>query len=174
MTQPVVKIDEDSTILEAAKKMNEAHVGSLIAIRRGEEIGIITEKDIVSKVVAMESDLNSTRVSSIMSTPLFTVDKGADEKDAIKEMTKHKVNRLPVVDNGVIVGIFSITDITRFARAHAEEIVENAIDEYNKYRSPGVVARLISIDDEGLKIKFAGTFCETCGKNSDYQFIVYS
>lgn len=172
MTQPVVEIDEDSTILEAAKKMSEAQIGSLIVTRNGEEVGIITEKDIIS-IVAKEGDLKSIKVKSVMSTPLFTVEKDVDGKDAIKEMVKHNVNRLPIVDNGEIVGIFSTADIIKFERAFAKEIVENAIEEYNKYRSPEVIARLMSVDDEGLVIRFTGSFCEACGKDSDYQFIAY-
>ena len=173
MTQPVVEIDEDSSILDAAKKMSEAQIGSLIVTRNGKGIGIITEKDIISKVVAMEGDSKSIKVKSVMSTPLLTVEKDVDGKDAIKEMAKHNVNRLPIVDNGEIVGIFSTADIIKSERAFAKEIVEDAVDEYNKYRSPQVIARLMSIDDESATIRFTGSFCEECGKDNDYQFIEY-
>ena len=174
MTQPVIEIDEDSSILEAAKKMSESEVGSLIVIRHGEgTVGIITEKDIITKVVAKEGDLKSIKVKSVMSTPLVTIEKDIDGKEALLEMAKHKVNILPIVDKGQIIGIFSTADIIKFEYAFVKEIAETAVKEFNKYRSPEIVATFLSIDDEGLKIRFAGSSCEVCGKESDYQTVVY-
>lgn len=45
----------------------------------------------------------------------------------------------------------------------SEEIVRRAVEEYNRYRSPEAVARLVKVDDDGVLIEFSGTFCETCG-----------
>jgi len=115
MTQPVVAIDENSTILEAAKKMSEGNIGSLIVTRKGEEIGIITEKDIISKV-AMKYDLEHNKVKSITSSPLITVEKNVDGEDAVKKMAKYNVNRLAVVDDENIVGIFSTGDIIKLGQ----------------------------------------------------------
>ena len=174
MTQTVIEIDEDSSILEAAKKMGESEIGSLIVIRPGEgAVGIITEKDIISKVVAKEGDLKNIKVKSVMSTPLLTVEKDTDGKDALLEMAKHKVNRLPVVDKGQIIGIFSSADIIKFEYAFIKEIAESAVEEFNKYRSPEIVATLLSIDNDGIQIRFAGSSCEICGKESDYQTVTY-
>ncbi|MCJ7632402.1 hypothetical protein MUP77_08415 [Candidatus Bathyarchaeota archaeon] len=57
--------------------------------------------------------------------------------------------------------------------ASVNEIIENVIAEYNQYRSPTAITRLLALDEEGVKILFAGTFCDICGEHDDYKFIQY-
>jgi CBS domain-containing protein len=115
MTQPVLRIDEDSTAQQAAEMMGREHVGSLIVTRRGEDVGIITERDIISKIIAIQGDLKETRVKGVMSEPLITVSKNTIGEDTVRTMVENDVRRLPVTDNGRIIGIFTTSDLTKLA-----------------------------------------------------------
>ena len=115
MTQPVLEIDENLTAQESAEMMGKAHVGALLVKRKEENIGIITERDIMSKIIAVRGDLENTKAKEIMSTPVVTVDKDMDAEDALKTMVKTKVRRLLITDKGKIVGIFTTSDVIKLA-----------------------------------------------------------
>jgi predicted transcriptional regulator len=115
MTQPVLEIDENSTAQESGEMMGKAHVGSLLVTRKEENVGIITERDILSKIIAVKGDLETTIVKDVMSISLVTVDKDMDAEDAIRTMNKNKVRRLFITDKGKIVGVFTTSDITKLA-----------------------------------------------------------
>ena len=113
MTQPVLRIDEESTVQQAAEVMGREHVGALLVTRRGEDIGIITERDIISKIIATKGNLDETQVKTVMSKPLVTVDRDTIGEDAIRTMIENAVRRLPVTDDGRIVGMFTTSDVTK-------------------------------------------------------------
>ena len=113
MAQPVLKIDENSTIFAVTELMSQKHVGSLIVTRRGWDIGIITEKEIISKVNERKGNLKEIKVKEITSTPFVTVDKNTTCEDAIRIMAEREVRRLAVTDYGDIIGIFSTADVTK-------------------------------------------------------------
>jgi predicted transcriptional regulator len=95
--------------------MGKAHVGSLLVTRKEENVGIITERDILSRIIAVKGDLERIKVKDVMSMPLVTVDKDMDAEDAIRKMNRNKVRRLFITDKGKIVGVFTTSDITKLA-----------------------------------------------------------
>jgi len=113
MTQPVIRIDEDSTIQEAVEIMGKKNFGTLLVTGHGKDVGIITAGDIISEVVAKKKDLETIKVKEIMSSPLVTVDKKTTGEDALRMMVKNDVRRLLITDNEKIVGIFTTSDITK-------------------------------------------------------------
>lgn len=116
MTQPILRIDEDSTAQEAAEVMGKEHVGTLLVTERGDDVGIITERAIISKIIAKKGDLEEARVKEVMSKPLVTVDKDTTSEEAIRRMVENGVRRLLVMDKGKIVGIFTTSDVTKLAQ----------------------------------------------------------
>jgi len=116
MTQPVLEIDENLSAQESAEMMGKAHVGALLVKSGFQNVGIITERDIMSKIIAIRGDLEKTKAKEIMSTPLVTVDKDMDTEDAVKTMVKSKVRRLFITDKGKIVGIFTTSDVTKLVQ----------------------------------------------------------
>ena len=116
MTQPVLEIDENLSAQESAEMMGKAHVGALLVKRNDENIGIVTERDIMSKIIAIRGDLEKTKAKEIMSTPIITIDKDIDAEDALRTMVKTKVRRLLITDKGKIVGIFTTSDVTKLAQ----------------------------------------------------------
>jgi len=113
MTQPVMQIDEDSTIQEAVEIMGKESFGTLLVTREGKAVGIITAGDIISKIVAKKKELETITVKEIMSSPLVTIDKKMTGEDALRTMVKNDVRRLLITDNEEIVGIFTTSDITK-------------------------------------------------------------
>lgn len=74
MVRDVAIIDENSTVREAADIMNKFEIGCLIAVKKGKAVGIITERDLLKRVVAEARDVNKTKVKNVMSSPLVVVD----------------------------------------------------------------------------------------------------
>jgi len=114
MVREVITIDENATVREAAEVMNKFEIGCLIAVRKGKAVGIITERDLLKRVVSEAKDVNKTRVKDVMSSPLVVVEPDLDLEEAVKLMFQMKIKKLPVVDGKRLVGLVSLTDIARF------------------------------------------------------------
>jgi predicted transcriptional regulator len=117
MTQPVVRIGENSTAREATEKMSIEHIGSLVVTRDGNDVGMITERDIIAQIIT-QGDLQAIQVKDLMSTPLITVDKSTTGEDALRIMVQHGVRRLLITDQAKIVGIFTTSDVTKLVPEH--------------------------------------------------------
>ena len=114
MVREVITIDENVTAKEAADVMNKFEIGCLIAVKKGKAVGIITERDLLKRVVAEVKDANKTKVKDIMSSPLVVVEPSTELEEAVKLMFQMKIKKLPVVDGKRLVGLVSLTDIARF------------------------------------------------------------
>jgi CBS domain-containing protein len=114
MVKEVMTIDENSTVKEAAEIMNKFEIGCLIAVRKGKAMGIITERDLLKRVVAEAKDSTKTKVKDIMSSPLVVVEPNMDLEEAVRLMFQMKIKKLPVVDEKRLVGLVTLTDIARF------------------------------------------------------------
>jgi signal-transduction protein with cAMP-binding, CBS, and nucleotidyltransferase domain len=102
----------DATVAMAAKAMCKEGVGSVIILDHNKPIGIVTEEDINCKVVAKDLKPSKVHVKDIMSTPLITVSADKTSGDAAHMMVKHKVRRLPVVDDcNEVIGIVTVRDL---------------------------------------------------------------
>jgi CBS domain-containing protein len=114
MVKDVMTIDENSTVKEAAEVMNKFEIGCLIAIRKGKAMGIITERDLLKRVVADARDATKTKVKDVMSSPLVVVEPNLNLEDAVRLMFQMKIKKLPVVEEKRLVGLVTLTDIARF------------------------------------------------------------
>ena len=114
MVKEVITIDENSTVKESAEVMNKFEIGCLITVRKGKAMGIITERDLLKRVIADARDAAKTKVKDIMSSPLVVVEPSTDLEEAVKLMFQMKIKKLPVVDGKRLIGLISLTDIARF------------------------------------------------------------
>ena len=112
MASNVITIDVKDTVLYAAKLMNQQDVGDLVVMDGDAAKGIVTERDLVRRVIAQKKPLE-TKVSEIMSSPLITIEEEASLKDAARKMVKYKIRRLPVTKKNVVVGIIATSDFSR-------------------------------------------------------------
>jgi CBS domain-containing protein len=125
MTKEVVKISVNDDVFAAAELMNSSEIGCLVVVDGENPIGIITERDIVRRVVAKELPLE-TKVSKVMSKSLITIDPEASLKEASRVMSSHKIRRLPVLKQNKLVGIIVSADFVRNVgkKSVSEEILE--------------------------------------------------
>jgi CBS domain-containing protein len=130
MTTNVITIDVQRTVLEAAKLMHQQDVGDLVVMEGVESKGIVTERDLVRRVLALKKPLD-TKVSEVMSDPLITIEEEASIRDAARKMIKYKIRRLPVTKKNVLVGIIATSDFARHLgkKSLSEEII-NAMTRY--------------------------------------------
>ena len=124
ITHEVVTIAAESTLYEAARIMGEKHIGSLIVLKYDTPVGIITERDLLSKVVGSGIDLErdwvvggvsikEEKVERFMSYPLTTICLTAQIKEAAQMMIEKKIRRLAVFECGKLVGIITASDLIR-------------------------------------------------------------
>jgi CBS domain-containing protein len=113
MVRAVITIDENASVKEAADIMNQFEIGSIIATRKGKAIGIITERDLLKRIVAEGKNAKKTRIKDIMSSPLVVITPNTDLEEAARLMFEKKIKKLPVIDQNRLVGLVSLTDIAR-------------------------------------------------------------
>jgi CBS domain-containing protein len=125
MTENVVSISIDDSVFEAANLMNSNQVGCLVIMNEEEPIGIVTERDIVRRVVAKKLPLE-TKISEVMSKSLITIGPDASLREAARVMSSNKIRRLPVLKQNKLVGIIVASDFMRNAgkKSVSEEILE--------------------------------------------------
>ena len=120
MNKDIQKIDQGATVQEAALRMKEKKIGSLLVEKGGQVVGIITEMDIVRKAVALGLDPKQKSVGSIMSSPVITLDQQRTPRDAHDMMGETGVRHLGVTQNGKIVGIISVRDVLLYFKGQSE------------------------------------------------------
>jgi len=113
MVKKVITVDEKASVKEAADTMNQFGIGSVITTRRGKPIGIITERDLLKRIVSEGRNAKKTTVKEIMSSPLVVVSTNTDLEEAARLMFEMKIKKLPVTEQNRLVGLVSLTDIAR-------------------------------------------------------------
>jgi CBS domain-containing protein len=113
MVEEVVSISEKTTVREAAELMNKHEIGCLVVVKRENPVGIVTETDMVKRVILNHLDPEKTKVSKIMSEPLVVGSPQMDIDGASKIMREQKIKKLPIVENGRLIGLVTTTDIVR-------------------------------------------------------------
>ncbi|MGQ9679339.1 MAG: CBS domain-containing protein [Candidatus Bathyarchaeia archaeon] len=113
MTRNVKTVRTDDTVLEAVSKMNKFRIGSVVVTSNGRPVGIVTERNILERIVEPRLDPMVVQIKDIMSSPLITIDQNAGVDEAVEIMAKRKIKKLPVVDEDKLVGILSTSDIVR-------------------------------------------------------------
>ncbi|UCH37375.1 MAG: CBS domain-containing protein [Candidatus Bathyarchaeota archaeon] len=127
MESEVHTIVSTETVTAAAKVMAEKPGGYLLVLKEGKPIGIVTERDLVNKVLAEEVDPSTIKVSQIMATPLVTIDPDEDLLKASELMREHTVKKLPVVRNGIVYGIITAEDIANKCGTYVDKTIKDII-----------------------------------------------
>ncbi len=121
MNKDVETIRPNETIQRAAELMNKSRIGSLVVLIGGGVVkGIITERDIMNKVVAQNKKPSDVAVEEVMNTDLITISPEISLEDAADIMTENKIKKLPVIEEGKLVGIVTASDLI----AYESELIE--------------------------------------------------
>ena len=116
MTKAIISVNPKTTIFQVAKMMEQAGIGAVLVKKDDHLVGIITDRDYATKIVSnhLPSD---TSVEKIMSSPLITINFDESISAAAQRMTSKKIRKLPVTDNGKIIGLITSTDlVTQLSR----------------------------------------------------------
>jgi CBS domain-containing protein len=127
MTKAVVTIDENKTALEAARLMSERGISSLIVIKDGIPKGILTERDFIKKVCAKELHISQVKIANIMSRIRTYADPDTPIEVAVQRMVNQRIRRLPIMQEGQVVGIVTVTDLARHLRTI--RLLESALSD---------------------------------------------
>jgi CBS domain-containing protein len=125
MTPGVRTVSPSQSLAEAAEAMRVEDVGSVPVVEAGRLTGIVTDRDIVTRAVAERRDPQTVMVDEIATRELVTVEAAQDLDEALALMAKHQVRRLPVVEEGRLVGMLAQADVALMAKERkAGETVE--------------------------------------------------
>ncbi len=116
MTKDIVTIDEGETALEAARIMSQKGISSLIVVKDEVPKGIITERDFIKKICAKQLEISQVKVTSIMSRIRTVADPDTPIEVAVQRMANRGIRRLPIMQEGKVVGIITVTDLARYLR----------------------------------------------------------
>jgi len=136
MTKQVMTIDINATVFDAAEVMAQDPQadGYVVVLKQGKPTGIVTERDIVQKVVSKRLDPAATSIASIMSAPLITIDPDADLLHAPELMNKHSISKLVVVKDDILYGVIT----AKVVGSQCNTYVNQAIRDVIRWTSFGV------------------------------------
>jgi CBS domain-containing protein len=128
MAKKVVTIDHEATVKDAASLMARRKCSCLVVLQGGAAVGIVTERDLVRKILAEGVDPSKVLISDVMTTPLVTIEVGSTITEAADRMSEYLIRRLVVVDSrGALVGLITAGDIARLL-ARKNEYSDSALN----------------------------------------------
>jgi len=153
MSSPVISASPEDNIKDISRKMVESKVGSVIIISEGKPIGVVTDGDIIKKVVSINLIPSSVKAVQIMTSPLITIKAESYIMDAAKLMNKYRIKRLGVTYRDELVGVISMSDIIYLF----PELMDIASEKMSIFSSK-----------KGSVKKYISGYCDACGQWSDF------
>ena len=117
MQKNVITIENLKKAHDAAIILKEREISFLVVVKEGKPIGIVSERDIVRKIVADNNDAQTTQLETIMSKNFKWVEPNASIESAVQKMLNNNIRRLVVLENENLVGVITQTDLTEFLRS---------------------------------------------------------
>ncbi|MCC6017807.1 MAG: CBS domain-containing protein [Candidatus Verstraetearchaeota archaeon] len=127
MSRVILSADKNLSVFEAAKLMVEKKIPYIIVLDGGKPVGIVTEEDLISKVLAADRDPKTTKLSDIMTTPLLTIDPDATLSEAAAIMSEKRVRKLPVVRDGIIYGVLTTQDVANYLNDYVDRVLKDIL-----------------------------------------------
>ena len=111
MTTQLVTMDGTDTLIAAAQEMRDCAIGDVVVTNGDEVVGIVTDRDITVRAVAAEMDVNTVTLNQILTPDVVTVSQNDDAVAAADLMRTYGIRRLPVIDDGRLIGLVSLGDL---------------------------------------------------------------
>ena len=124
MSTSIAAVDKNENIVEAARTMREHNCGSVVIVENEVPVGILTDTDIVNRVAADGMDLHKTKAGDVMTKNLMTSKSTDLITEVSRRMSLAKIDRMPVMENGNLVGVISTTDLRRIIRTIQKDLFE--------------------------------------------------
>ncbi len=157
MTSPVITINEDGIVYEAAKLMDKNDLGCIVVTdKKSKPVGIITERDLITRVLSKNLLSSKVKAKKVMTSPLLTIDPDEPLVEAARKMSRLNVRRLGVIYKGSLAGLVSSKDILAVTPELLETIQERA--KIDKEPAP---------EEEAPEPRPLTGYCDHCGRWSD-------
>lgn len=157
MTSPVITIEEDGSIHQAAQLMDKNNVGCLIVVNKeGKPVGMLTERDLITRVLAKNAKASRLEASKVMTAPLLTIRADETLSEAARKMSRLNVRRLGVIYKGNVVGLITSKDIL----AVTPELIEIIRERAKIEKEP-------TGEEEAPEQPPLSGYCDHCGQWSD-------
>ncbi|MDH5782970.1 MAG: CBS domain-containing protein [Candidatus Bathyarchaeota archaeon] len=140
MTKNVITLDSSAPVKKVAELMDKHDIGCVIVMNEGKPIGIITERDMLKRVLLQFRDPRMTRVNDIMSTPLITSNPETNVREAVRLMNERRIKKLPVVEASHLIGLLTITDLVR-SLAYFEHMITSLCSRCKWGKNPSITPR---------------------------------
>lgn len=172
-TKPVI-VQPFTTVLEAARIMRQNKIGNVIVSEVTHPIGILTESDIIKKVVCEGKNPQEVTVEEVMSTPIIIAEPYISLKEALKIMGTCNIRRLPIVENNELVGIITQRDISRLSPALTEisqewSTIDSKDEKYLQSQTFSGKCEDCNILSTSLKSIDGRLLCEDCIDGLKYE-----
>lgn len=120
----IISVRPDESVLDAIKLMADKAIGSLVVMQDDEMLGIMSERDYARKVIIKGRSSETTHVSEIMTSNVFTTSSNQSVKECMSLMTEKRIRHLPVVEDNRVIGMISIGDLVEAIIADQQEEIE--------------------------------------------------
>lgn len=124
----VVTVSPDTTVLAAVQRMNERRIGAVLVTEQGRPIGIFSERDVLTRVVATRLDPGATLVGDVMTRNLVAIRSDVTVGKAMVLVTELRCRHLPVIDGTALRGMISIGDLTSWVVRHQQRTIDDLHD----------------------------------------------
>jgi CBS domain-containing protein len=127
--QDIYTVAPTATVLQALQLMAEKNIGALIVTEGDQVVGIVSERDYSRKMILQGRSSVATPVSAIMSAPVISVTSAQNTRDCLKLMGKGHLRHLPVIDDGKLVGLLSVSNLVKAVLADQDEMIQQ-LEQY--------------------------------------------
>jgi len=125
----IFSLSPAASVLEAMQKMAEYNIGAMLVMEAGKIAGIVSERDIVRKVDVLGKSCSQTLVREIMTHKVLYVEPGQSLEECMALMTEKRIRHLPVLENGLLLGVISSGDVLREV-IHEQKFMINQLEHY--------------------------------------------
>ena len=121
----VLTVGPDTTVRDAIKKMEDISAGTALVMKGGDVVGIISERDVIRKVVLQDKKIDEVKVEEIMTTDLTSITQETSLDDCMQLITEKRIRHLPVICGGSLCGIISIGDVVKYLIVEKDFKIKN-------------------------------------------------